>query len=481
MEYTELADYPSHGGRITGWVPTSKRFGWRVDPRALAVNHEWHVRDAIADPQSHVGSWIGTAFRIPGHLDPEVFARAVRDWIARHEAFRTTAVADRDGERPTRRTIAASSIGLSRKVVAPSQSADQVGTRIEGFFAEAVSAVRWPHVAVVTVEPIDDPEADWFTVVFAADHAVMDAYSQIIAIAEITELYVARLTGRDNALPECGSYADFSALERAMADVLEPLHPAVAKWRDYLFTRGDGHLPRFPLPVTGIDNGTEEAPSAHQASESTWLLDAEQAEQFAAVSKAAGGSQTAGVMAAVKIAFARLGAVDGIRYLMPMHTRVSAEFAAAAGWFVGVMPVDDGLGTATRFTEAMEQTRSSLKENRDLVPFALPAVTTLLDVDPVPGFVISFVDARAVYGADGWTEHERALRSRVQDGSEVYLWINRAKGGINLSLRRPNNAVARYSLEAFVNEFRAVLNEVAIFGDAGIGRRASGVDEVGAE
>ena len=50
----------------------------------------------------------------------------------------------------------------------------------------------------------------------------------------------------------------------------------------------------------------------------------------------------------------------------------------------------------------------------------------------------------------------------------MYLWINRAAGGLNLSMRYPNNEVAASSVHAFVAEFAAVLTEVVETGDAAL-------------
>ncbi len=459
MEYSELADYPLHGGQTIGWVPAAHTGAWRTDQRPLSTDHEAHVACASADPDAAAGSWIGTAFRVTERLDTDAFGAVVAEWIARHEAYRTTAVPAPGGRGFVRATLPADGVAVTVRRAPEPRGSAEICSRIETFFAEVVSAVRWPHLAVVTVEP--DDHAEWFTVVFAADHAVMDAYTQVIAIAELTELYRARVQGRAPLLPPVGSYVDFSAFERAVDDALDHAHPVVARWADFF---GAGRrLPAFPLPVRPADDSTPD----YQASLSRWLLDADATEAFVAAAKRFGGSQTSGFLTAVKTALGRLGA-DGLRFVMPMHTRNAPEFAASAGWFVGVMPVDDPIGTAASFGEAIAGTATAVRANRDVVPFSLPRVMSILDVNGAPEFVVSFVDGRAIPGSDSWSEHERALRSRVRSASEVYLWINRAAGGLNLSMRYPNNEVAASSVHAFVAEFAAVLTEVVETGDAAL-------------
>ena len=68
-------------------------------------------------------------------------------------------------------------------------------------------------------------------------------------------------------------------------------------------------------------------------------------------------------------------------------------------------------------------------------------------------------------GADSWGDRDRALRSRIHNLDEVYLWINRTHEGINISLRFPNNEIATTSIHALLAEFRAVLLEVADRGE----------------
>ncbi|GAA4659232.1 condensation domain-containing protein [Gordonia humi] len=464
MEYTELADYPMHEGHVLGWVPNAGPGSWRDDERRLSTDHESHVGRAHADPDRHRGSWIGGAFRIAGPLLRDVFAAALADWLGRHEAYRTTAVATDTGWR--RRTVAPESVEVAVRPVPEPCGGSDACARLEEFFAEVVSSVRWPHLAVVTVEPDSAcrDEAAFFTVVFAADHTVMDAYTQAFTIGEFTELYRARLAAAGSELPPCGSYVDFSAAERAVDDALDATHPAVRRWGALI----DTGFPGFPLPLGpgGVDGGGQ------QASLSRWLLDAPATESFVAAAKRFGGSQTSGFVAAVKSALGRLGA-DGLRFVMPMHTRYTPELATAAGWFVGVMPVDDRMDGAGSFGEAVPGTAVALRANRDVVPFSLSRITDLLGVGEAPQFVVSYIDGRAVPGANRWSAHDRVLRSRVRSDSEVYLWINRAAGGLNLSMRYPNNDVATASVHAFVAEFAAVLTEVASHGDASIGQSAA--------
>ncbi|GAB18890.1 hypothetical protein GOEFS_069_00160 [Gordonia effusa NBRC 100432] len=485
MEYTELADYPIHSGTVTEWLPAATSADWRRDPRPLSTNHEAHLAFSSHQTDDTPNCWIGTAFRISGPLDTAAFTQALRLWVGRHEAYRTTAraVESDTGRTFERYCVAAESVTIDSRRYGRPRGGTEIHDHIEKFFATQISPFSWPHLVVTTVEPnISTAEQEWFTVVFAADHSVMDAYTQVFAIAELTEIYRAVESGREPQLPPTASYVDYCVGEREYAAALTADHSDIARWRDYL--TADSALPgvpRFPLPVTGTETvGTQ---PNQQASLSLWLLDAAETESFTGNAKAQGGSQTSAILAAAKIALGRLGNSGSTRYLMPMHTRTSLDYAAAAGWFVGLMPVDDALGEATTFAAAVADTAKALKVNKDLIGYPYARVAELLGVTQPPEFVISFVDGRYLPGAAAWTEHERALRSTMRSDTEVYLWINRTVDGLNLSARFPANEIAAASIHAFIAEFSTVLRDVAATGETSVflGRlpgRAGAAEEV---
>jgi hypothetical protein len=484
VEYTELSAYRLHAGHVTEWTPTAPTDSWEDDPRPLSVNHEAHIREAVDDRDAGVDAtrgdnWIGTAFRIHAAFNDDIFRRAMQAWIGRHEAYRTTGVLPSgtdDGYR--RMTVPAEAVDVAANPLDHRLDATQVRAHLEHHFATEVSALRWPHLTAVTIVPdADDTEgsrqgAPWFTVVFAADHAVMDAYTQIVSIAEIRELYRAILEDRAPALPDTGSHVDFSRTERALADTIDADHPAVDRWRRYVTSGREDRaaMPRFPLPVEG-----PAAADTRQASASVLLLAAADAEAFGGICRQHGANQTAGLLAALKIAYARVrndripGEVAPLRYVMPMHTRNSPDLALSAGWFVGLMPVEDPVdtaGTGELFSHAILTTKKATSENRDLVAYPFPRVAEIAGITEPPRFVISYVDTRHVPGAADWTAHDRTLRGRAYNNSDVYFWIVRNADGLNISMRYPGNPTALASIRSLVNEFYTVLHTVADTGDA---------------
>lgn len=508
MEYTELAAYRLHAGHVTTWTPTATTStadsgdAWAVDPRPLSCNHEAHVAEALAagpaanpaanpaasdtssdasDPRGD--NWIGTAFRIHHTFDAEVFAATLRAWMVRHEAYRTTAVAGTVGDSAVedpalhRRTLPADAVDVTSRSVGHLADAASVREVLERHFATEVSALQWPHLTVATVGPdaeapddsLGSQDGPWFTVVFAADHAVMDAYTQIVSIAELREIYAAELAGRCPELPLAGSHVDYSRVERELADELTVEHPVVQRWRDFL-GRCDGTPPALALAATPAAPEASGAPEPLQVSTSVWLLGEVDATVFGQLAKSYGGSQVTGLLAALKVAVARADRTgvcgDALRYVMPMHTRTSPEFALSAGWFVGLMPVEDPMPRGAAFSEAVSVTTAAVKENRDLVAYPYPKVAELLQVAEPPRFVVSYVDTRFIPGAEDWTPHDRTLRGVAYSSTDVYIWVVRTNGGVNISMRYPDAPCTRDSVRALVAEYFAVLHSVVDTGDA---------------
>lgn len=457
MEYTELADYPLPFGTVTEWIPTSAEDDWAPDPRELSTNHVAHLRcSSPGAADQGCGSWIGTAFRVDARLDYVTFGIALRQWIDRHEAYRTTPVAPTPSAPAEygRATLAPDRVRLDVRRYGRSRTGNEIYRQIERFFASEITAHRWPHLAVATIEPDD---GDGFLVLVGADHSVMDAFTQLLLIAEIRALYVAALAGEEASLPPCGSYVDHSAADHVAARALGPDHAAVAAWRAFWHNdTGEFRAAAFPLPVRG-----PRPTGSTQSSLSRWLLTADETQAFAEVCKRHGTSLSTGAHTALALALGRLSGSPTVRYVMPMHTRTAPEWYGAAGWFVSLIPVRIDLGDAPSFVDALPTVNRDVRRDQDLARHSYPRVTELLGIVNAPEFVVSFVDVRHLPGAESWTPDDRALRSRIADESEVYLWINRTRDGMNISLRFPNNETAAASVHAMLAELSAVMRAVA--------------------
>lgn len=459
MEYTELADYPLPAGRLTEWVPRVDDDRWAPDPRGLSFTHQDHCE------RSAPGSWIGTVFEIHRRYDVEAVRATIAAYMGRHEAFRTKVRRDEESGSWLRYTAPTDAVQVTDRAHNEPRTETQVFGHLHSWFGETVSPTAWPHFVLATIEPDDasralsDGPGESFLLAFAADHSVMDAYSQIYAINEIDRLYAHALEGVDPELPEVGSYVDFSQAERTLGETLTGDHSAVRTWQDFLAVE-DGRFPAFPLPVSVDRSPTGSGPAA-QSSISSWLLTADKSDAFNAACRAAGYNMQAGILAALALTNVRLSGRTTLRTVMPMHTRDEQKWAAAVGWYVGILPMEIELDNARTFGEAIEAAATAGAANKGLARMPYSKIAQILESTEIPRFVVSYIDLRFLPDADQWQGRKgRALRSNCHADDEVYFWVNRTLQGLNISARFPSSDVASTNVHRFITEFVAVLTAV---------------------
>ncbi len=484
MEYTELADYPLPAGTVTEWTPTARESDWVDDDRRLSYVHLEHARRARDVGDQWYSQWIGTAFTIDHPLDEAAMSTTLRRWFARHEAFRSTVIATpRMGMNHVedefgRRIIAADRVTIAVERDCEPSTSSAVYERINEHFNTRISPLTWPHCLVTTVEPHDAQGS--FLLVFGADHTVMDAYTQVFAIKELTRLYESALLGHDDSLATFGSYLDFSHAERAHGARLGIDTVEVTRWAQFLqahsgstATSQPDPMPAFPRPLPAAPAQFSPVPAAesathsrYQGSLSTWLLDAEQTERFHRACKAAGAPMAAGVYTALSIATHRLTGTGDLRFISPVHTRTELQWGEAAGWFVGLIPVHLRPGNARTFTEAIGPVAECAREYKDLGTVPFHPIADLIGHHTPPQFVVSYIDLRGAEGADQWSDHgARVLRSASASSDEVYFWINRIPSGTNLSARFPSHHPLANNVHEFLRTFNDVLREITESGD----------------
>ncbi|GGU31114.1 condensation domain-containing protein [Nocardioides albus] len=451
MEYTELSAYDVPPGEVTAWIPTAAPTTWIDDDRRLSHNHELHLDTAEA------GSWIGSIMRLTGPLDSEALTLALRSWIGRHEALRGTVEETPAGRR--RRTVAPADVSVSATVLG---RYDALGARscLSDFLVEHVDPSAWPHVVFATVA-----DADGFTLVFGADHGVMDAYSQLLWFEEIATLYERARAGEpfsELAVAAVGSHIDHAAEERTAGEAMSLESESVQVWRDWL-TGPDGRRRFADFPVTGITDVPASASPLTQASLSQWLGDPRQARVLGELCKSAGVGFQAGMMGAMAYVLRAQHGVERMRFVAPMHTRHAAEHAAAVGWYVGLAPVTLDITGAETLTEVATRVQLALTEAKPLVRQPFARVAELLEIDDAPHFVITFVDTRFTPGVERWNDWEaRTLRAPVRADDEVYLWLVRDRDGLNVSTRYPETVAAERVVRGLISGMSALFDEIAL-------------------
>ncbi|WP_280265944.1 condensation domain-containing protein [Nocardia wallacei] len=469
MEFIELADYPMPSGRVTEWLPTARTHwaDWPRDSRAVSYNHEYHLRSALEHSRvrTRQHSWLGHVLRVDGPLDGAAWRTALEAWIDRHEALRSHVAVE--GGRTARYTLGPGAVRVRPVEVAPPGSAMSAYRIVQQLLDERTSPLDWPAHLCVTVD-----DRDSFTAIVAADHAVMDGYSTTSIGGELRALYAAARHGSRADLPATASYLDFCRKERQRAETARADHPAVDLWREFLSGTVEEE-PRAGVlaeaaarPVTPVGPDDTVNPTAPQRTLAIEVLDAAAADRAAAAAREQGQGLVAALLAAFAAACTEPTATSEFRTVVPMHTRDEPRWAGSLGWFVGLAPyrIDcDARGLADLIAPSGDE----LRRVRDAATVPFARVCELLGTRPRISLMVSYMDIRAIFGADDWLGTDtRWLRSRTRSADEFFFWFLRTPVGVTLNMRYPGTARATRDVHRHVLRVRGLLGEYARHGDA---------------
>ena len=469
MEFLQILDAPVEAGGLVEWIPTvpGGLGAWNPDPRATSHNHEHHLLEAHAyrlatARQGGRESWLGVAVDFDEQISLSAARQAILGWIDRHEVLRTHVTlveTPSDGDRVTteRYTAEPGTVHLRDRRIGWFGESAALTAQIATAFDGATAPLHWPAYRFATVA-----RAGSFTLLFAADHSLVDGYSLVHAQYELREMYRAAAESRAPELPPTGSYVDFSGTERLAADTADQRHTAVLEWREFL---DGGPLPDFTLIAQPPPCHDAEPVHLPQAAYDNLILDDDATRALAQRCADLGGSLTGGLLTTVGLVYRKATGEDRFATVMPRHTRNHSAFHTALGWFVALAPVSVDLADDPDFAEALTRIMVSLDRAREGASLPLLRLAELLDFAPDPKFVVSFMDTRAVPGAaeadDGGA---RALRSHSYADDELYLWFTRTPNGLRLHSRFPAERPGWPTVEimqGFFGEFSALLAEIA--------------------
>lgn len=469
MEFIQILDADIRPGGLVEWVPSvpGGLGSWHRDPRPTSHNHEQHLRAALEyrERTRRAGgreSWLGLTAEFDEPMSVPAVRATVIAWINRHEVLRTHVVVDDttepDGTVRTgtaRYTTDPGTVKVTMSRIGWYAQTPILVEQIAGSFDRVTAPLHWPAYRFATVA-----RADSFTLLFAADHSLVDGYSLVTAHHELRELYRAHRDRRAPELRSTGSYIDFSGSERVAADDADERHTAVAVWDEFL---AGGGLPRFepiPAPVPAeLSPASERGPA--QLSITSMLLDDDATRSFESVCTARGGSLIGGLLALLAIVYRHQSGAETMRTVMPRHTRQHARLHTALGWFVGLAPISIDVADDPDFATALDRAMLALDRTRSGASLPLVRLSQLLGFSPEPRFVVSFMDTRMVPASDIADDGgARALRSHSYADDEVYIWFNRTPTGLRLHCRYPGDAPGHAHspvLQAFFQEFAALL------------------------
>lgn len=471
MKFIQMMDQPVEPGGLVEWSPyTVGGFAhWTADSRPTSHNHEQHLRSAFdyrlrTRREGGRESWLGLAIEFDEPLSIPAIRSALSMWINRHEVLRSHVVIWAD--RLARMTTPPDSVKLKMGRVGWYAETGPLLDQLAGSFDRATAPLQWPAYIFATVARDDS-----FTLLFAADHSLVDGYSLIMAQHELVSLYAANRRKIPADLPAVGSYVDFSAYQRREADSAGTDHEAIAVWSEFLRETG-GTLPGFDLG-DGPEPEHAHTPAARPETELTpqgsitaELLDDDQTNRFTAVCSAAGGSLFAGVMAAMATVYTELGGGPVLRCVIPRHTRGDQQWFGALGWFVATVPFRLDSSEITDFGQLISRATEELRRVRKASSLPFLRVGEVLgehgDFDfPEPKFVVSFIDLRFAPGnAEADAGRARVLRSHNYSSDEVYIWVNRTASGLRISARFPSHGRTHNQVGRFLGAFGDLIKSI---------------------
>ncbi|MDY6810129.1 MAG: condensation domain-containing protein [Actinomycetota bacterium] len=453
MKFVQIRDESVEPGGLVEWTPYVEGGlgSWSRDSRLTSHNHEQHLRSAFeyrlrTRREGGRESWLGLAIEFDEPLSIPAIRTTLLRWIDRHEVLRSHVIIRGDGLQ--RLSTGPGTVRLKMGRIGWYTESGPLVEQIAGAFDRATAPLHWPAYMFATVG-----REKSFTLLFAADHSLVDGYSLIMAQHELVTLYRAARRQEQPELPPVGSYVDFSAQERRMADQTGADHPAVRTWTDFL-RAGRGGMPAFTAGpgAENIDRAELEAPAPDPSDESAvaqqslygLILDDAAANRFTAVCSQAGGTITAGVLAAFALVHRNRTGDPEFRCVLPRHTRDDARWLTALGWFVAVAPFTIDVSDSPTFDQAVARATAELKRSRQGAVLPFLRVAELIGHSAEPLFVISFIDTRYAPGAaDADAGRARVLRSHSYAPHEVYIWINRTPGGMRVSARFPPESTTR--------------------------------------
>jgi hypothetical protein len=429
-------------------------------PSFLQQDHLDAYRRTVAAEGTH-RAWTGTASHQSGPLDPDALARALGDFVARHEGLRTWF--DLSGPETVRRLVAVEDIAFEAVEIAGPEGdwASSWEEYVVGLADATCTPDSWPPFLLIAI--VRDDDWSWL---WACDHAFTDGASQLMVPAELANAYAAETGAPSFELPAAASFLDYAAAERDRAGTYDLESPEVQGWLEIL-QRHEFRLPRFPLDL-GLSPG-ETAPVVLRESDA---LVGDEVAAFDALCKAAGGRFLSGVFAALAVTERRLAKVDRYLGAVVLGTR-AGDTLMSHGWFCNFAPIDLPVGDEP-FAETVVAAEEAYGVAKQLaampVHVALGALlmSGLATVEQLGSpQLVSYLDLRKFPGV-GSEAYDRGMHfTGTGRTGNASLWINREDGRLQLGAQTPDTREAQEAVSVYFATVREVLLEALQGGASG--------------
>ena len=384
------------------------------------------------------------AFRLRGALDAALLQRSLDAFVARHEAVRTTLLADG---------------GSVLQRVAPELRVALERIDLSATAADQREAALHRDLAAASVEPFDlergplvrarlyqlGPDEHVFFIL--PHHAIWDGWSFDVLLRDLSELYTAGVERRPPRLPELPvRYRDFSAWHRTWLQSPEVQEQA-EWWRRHL----SGDFPALELPT---DRRRERVPD-HEG-DTVWVAFPQaEAEALSAIAQENGATLFMALLAAFQIVLHRWSGQDLVLVGTPIRGRAHPGLEDLVGTFINTLLLRTRVSGSSSFLEVLAQVRTGVAEAfaHEDVPFEL------LTMSRKPAFraLFSFQDVRTRPGRLGAVSISQVHVLPPVAANDVSLWLMQGEAALTGGFNFSTLLFDRSTAEAILASFRTVV------------------------
>jgi acyl carrier protein len=286
---------------------------------------------------------IPAAVRLAGRLDASALERALAGVVKRHEALRTTFVAEGGQPRQSLSPAGPFALPLVDLSDRPAPAREEEARRLtEEEGRRPFDLARGPLLRALLLK-LDDEE---HIILLTMHHIVSDAWSMGLLIRELTALYEAHVEDRPPTLPELPiQYADFAVWQRGWLTG-ETLAEQLAYWRRQL----GGELPS--LRLSAETPGGPAGGGSHGFS-----LRPDLTESLKSLSRGEGTTLFMTLLAAFKSLLCLHAGQEDIVVGTPVAGRTRAEIEPLIGFFVNTLVLRTDLSGDPTFRELLRRVR----------------------------------------------------------------------------------------------------------------------------
>ena len=307
-------------------TPAPARTGPKLNPPlSFAQERIWFLHEFHQSEKALYN--IPAVIRLNGPLDPERFARALNQVIARHETLRAS-FSNAQGtpvqtiHRDVTIDVRVCSLGESRNSASRPFDLDQAP------LLRAALAATGP--------------SEW-ELALTMHHIVSDGWSMGVLFRDLSAFY------RGHALPSLAfEYSDYAAAQRADPHVFD---------RDILYWRNQ--LANGPAPLELPADRPRQAALTYQGAQHRFTWPAELGLRLIAFSRAQGVTPFLTLLAAFNVLLYRYTSETDLVVGTPVANRSRVELEPLIGFFVNTLPLRMQIVPGAKFRETLQKTKDT--------------------------------------------------------------------------------------------------------------------------